>query len=274
MPIDPVTGAIIGSTTSLIGNLVQNRTNRRLAEEQRQWNVKQWNREKQHAIDMWNMENAYNHPAEQMKRFAAAGLNPHLIYGKGSAGNASPISTPSVQGYNRAEANNIAQGVDFFQNFVNFRHIQAQTDNVEANTVVARQEAYNRAQEGISKAVKADVDLATKADMIRQAKALADKAFYDADIRDAESYGAWLDLGTKKRTQQSREKLVEQQLKNAILTGDLRQLEKNLNSIGLQKHDNYFIRMMAQSPEGMKQLKALAKSGMLPILLGISSIRK
>lgn len=42
----------------------------------------------QRQVEMWHMQNAYNSPAEQMKRFGAAGLNPHLIYGQGNAGNA------------------------------------------------------------------------------------------------------------------------------------------------------------------------------------------
>lgn len=33
---------------------------------------------------MWNAQNAYNTPAEQMKRLKDAGLNPMLVYGHGS----------------------------------------------------------------------------------------------------------------------------------------------------------------------------------------------
>lgn len=49
----------------------------------------------QRSQEMWHMQNAYNSPAEQMKRFGAAGLNPHLIYGQGNAGNAQ--GTPQYQ---------------------------------------------------------------------------------------------------------------------------------------------------------------------------------
>lgn len=52
----------------------------------------------QRQVAMWHMQNAYNSPSEQMKRFGAAGLNPHLIYGQGSAGNAN--STPQYQAPN------------------------------------------------------------------------------------------------------------------------------------------------------------------------------
>lgn len=41
-----------------------------------------------HEIEMWNMQNDYNTPAAQMKRFEEAGLNPMLAYTQGNPGNA------------------------------------------------------------------------------------------------------------------------------------------------------------------------------------------
>ena len=49
------------------------------------------NLQHQHNVDLWNMQNAYNTPLAQMQRFQEAGLNPHLIYSKGSPGNAGAI---------------------------------------------------------------------------------------------------------------------------------------------------------------------------------------
>ena len=47
--------------------------------------------------EMWNMQNAYNSPKEQMKRYQDAGLSPYLIYGQGTPGNATstPTYTPT-----------------------------------------------------------------------------------------------------------------------------------------------------------------------------------
>lgn len=42
----------------------------------------------QRSVEMWHIQNAYNTPEQQMARFGAAGLNPHLIYGQGNPGNA------------------------------------------------------------------------------------------------------------------------------------------------------------------------------------------
>lgn len=56
-----------------------NRANLVLAEYQNQWN-----------LDQWNRENEYNSPAEQMKRYQEAGLNPNLIYGQQNLSAGSP----------------------------------------------------------------------------------------------------------------------------------------------------------------------------------------
>lgn len=39
-------------------------------------------------LEMWNLQNRYNAPGAQMQRLQEAGLNPHLMYGKGTVGNA------------------------------------------------------------------------------------------------------------------------------------------------------------------------------------------
>lgn len=62
------------NSTNLQAVRETNQANRELAEYQYEKNVEQWNR-----------ENEYNTPAEQMKRLAQAGLNPHLVYGNGNA---------------------------------------------------------------------------------------------------------------------------------------------------------------------------------------------
>lgn len=51
-------------------------------------------------IKNWEMQNDYNHPAQVMQRLKEAGLNPHLIYGKGQA------TTPagSIAPYQKAKS--------------------------------------------------------------------------------------------------------------------------------------------------------------------------
>ena len=97
-------GALIGAaaaTTAAVGNAIHdskqnNRQwetarsendkarlfNQEMAERQNRWNLEQWHR-----------ENAYNDPAQQMKRFAKAGINPNLaISGPQSLAASSPAA--------------------------------------------------------------------------------------------------------------------------------------------------------------------------------------
>lgn len=54
--------------------------------------------DRRHQLKMWELNNAYNHPSEQMARLRKAGLNPNLMYGQGNVGNsASPPKTPNTE---------------------------------------------------------------------------------------------------------------------------------------------------------------------------------
>lgn len=51
-------------------------------------------------LDLWNRQNAYNTPVEQMKRLEAAGLSPQLAYGQvadSKAGSAPSMEAPQVE---------------------------------------------------------------------------------------------------------------------------------------------------------------------------------
>lgn len=64
-----------------------NQANARLAAQQNQWN-----------LDQWNRENAYNSPAAQRARYEAAGINPYMAFGAGgmSAGNSSALQSSDM----------------------------------------------------------------------------------------------------------------------------------------------------------------------------------
>lgn len=68
--------------------------NRQMAEEEYQRN-----------LELWNLMNEYNSPANQMKRFSEAGLNPNLIYSQGSNGNASGQPSYSAPSYQARQVN-------------------------------------------------------------------------------------------------------------------------------------------------------------------------
>lgn len=83
-PLIPFIASLIPSVISTIG---QSSSNRSIAAYQADRN-EQYMRE----------QNEYNTPANQMKRFQEAGLNPNLVYGQGSPGNQqSPLQYPNIQ---------------------------------------------------------------------------------------------------------------------------------------------------------------------------------
>lgn len=88
-------GALIGTGAGLYDSYQNRKTAKENTERTIAANKAEAELAYQRSIQMWNMQNLYNSPAEQMKRFGAAGLNPHLIYGQGSPGNAT--SFPQYQ---------------------------------------------------------------------------------------------------------------------------------------------------------------------------------
>lgn len=92
-------------------------------------------------LDMWNRQNDYNTPLNQMARLKDAGLNPNLMYGQGNTGNAS--SSPSFhapqlaaytsfQDYGATQAGLALQkGIsDFYAT----QKTKAEIDNIRQNT--------------------------------------------------------------------------------------------------------------------------------------------
>lgn len=80
----PISSSISGAM-GLIGQGLQYKYNKQLQDQQNQFN-----------LDMWNLQNEYNSPQAQMKRYEEAGLNPALIYSQGNPGNASSAPVQGV----------------------------------------------------------------------------------------------------------------------------------------------------------------------------------
>ena len=116
----------------------QNLYNSRESDKARKWNEQQ-------TLAAWNRETAYNSPAAQRARMAAAGLNPDLAYGGVSSGNASapaaapvsPIPSAGAGEYNTVDymsglgVPSVAESV---VNGVNLAKTVAETQNIKADT--------------------------------------------------------------------------------------------------------------------------------------------
>lgn len=80
----PLVGDVASGLFGIGSQASSNKANMELAKYQNEWNEY-----------MWNKQNEYNTPKNQMARYLEAGLNPNLIYGSGSAsaGNSSSVPT-------------------------------------------------------------------------------------------------------------------------------------------------------------------------------------
>lgn len=92
--MDPLTtGSLIAAGTQLVGQGINWASQGNMNKKTREWNQRMMNYQNNWNYELWKQQNEYNSPANQMKRFKEAGLNPHLIYGKGESGNATNIQS-------------------------------------------------------------------------------------------------------------------------------------------------------------------------------------
>lgn len=126
-------GTIIGGVTSLFGSAASykgqkdtNKTNIELARQGRE-----------HDVNMWNLQNAYNTPEMQMQRLKEAGLNPNLIYGSGQAstGNADAPKQAHVATTSNALASfNNNNAIQMLSAYQDWQVKKAQIRNIEEET--------------------------------------------------------------------------------------------------------------------------------------------
>ena len=126
---------LISGTIGAIGGISQAKINARTAKYNTDATIDANRKMAEYAyskdLEMWNRQNKYNSPEMQMERFKDAGLNPNLIYGQGTAGNASSMphySAPTAE-YNYKPEVDLPMTLSMFQDFA---LKQAQTDNVRA----------------------------------------------------------------------------------------------------------------------------------------------
>lgn len=156
-------------------------------------------------LEMWNLENQYNSPAQQMARLAAAGLNPNLVYGNGSVSGNTTTSgprykAPHLEYNNRAfQIPHIASYLqDFAAKQASIANLKQQNDNLAASADKTRMETKTEALNQLQKAINAmsnkfDYDLKselrkytvdTAINDYRRASIDADRAAFGRDYVD------------------------------------------------------------------------------------------
>lgn len=125
--------------TNLINYKLQQDANR----QNRQFAREMYNREFTDRREMWEEANRYNHPLQQMQRLREAGLNPHLVYGKGATNTA-----PMIQGASGKSATSIAPRIpdqNLISRMQQVRMARQTTDNLAKQNEVLEQEKLLKA---------------------------------------------------------------------------------------------------------------------------------
>lgn len=138
--VGPISSGVqsLGNTLTAIGNRKsqENMNNANIAATER---INAENR--QFSKDMWNMTNEYNSPAQQMARYKAAGLNPHLIYGSQPQASQPMSASTSVPHVEKLPVVNpvgdISRGVfDATMSYLATKKQQTEIDNMEKTSQV------------------------------------------------------------------------------------------------------------------------------------------
>jgi len=166
-------GGAISGATSLFNTLSQgkqNRLNREFAEQQRQAQYRD-------QLDFWQRNNEYNHPSAQMARLREGGLNPHLVYGKGTvAGNTSsaPPVPQQAKWQGTAPTINTQPILATLDAFTNIKQKNVQTSNFREQNTLLKQEQELRKIGILQKQLDYDMS-------VDQRKAITEKVLMELD---------------------------------------------------------------------------------------------
>lgn len=230
-------GSAVGGVFNLIGNRQNNKANAKLAEQQNQWNVEQWNREADFTREMWNATNEYNDPSAQMQRLTDAGLSPWAaaqVMGAGDAGSVStPAGSPSV-GYA-----NEAMNFDFigeaaqnaFRQYVENRRLEADMQKADKESAILDE---TLAQQRIKTAVDQQFGLAI-------AQSSLDNSLLDQHNK---RYGAALSLQQLEHNagmfqleqdfQRRKNTMLDRSIKEQEIKNDMLEIQKKADELNLK----------------------------------------
>lgn len=235
----------------------QNEYNQQLQSNEFAFNKQQSEDEYARNLEQWNLENEYNSPSQQVARYQAAGLNPNLIYGTGSAsaGNASTSPQFTAAKYNAPKAErSTAQGYTHrpvFQQTDPFQAIsigqqlaqqKAQINAVNAQADYTRQQTINSALESASRTFDIDFKKDTRELAMEQLYETLQKT-RSASSLDWQRADHEFEKANLTRHQQD---IAKQALKNLSLDHNIKSFELKLAKVGITNRDGLLTRILGR----------------------------
>lgn len=145
--LSPIAGLISGGL-DMLSQRMQNKWQSQQATLQNQRQMELSKYQYQQQKEMFNLANQYNTPASQMQRYKDAGLNPNLIYGQGTSGNAPNVlpqyKAPEYEANIRqpvSPAQSIDRGLDSAIRYQQLENLKAQRRILEADAMKKTNEA-------------------------------------------------------------------------------------------------------------------------------------
>lgn len=206
-------------------------------------------------IKVWNMQNEYNTPKAQMERFAAAGLNPNLIYGQGNSGNAS--SGPTYNPPKYEGANPIPDFKGVAQNYLNAQQITAGIEQVQAATELTRQktntEVINQTLKGLGKD-KLAIDINKLQALLPYQTEIAKNDAETSKYKTQELVTRIASMGQAQAKNLLEQEYIKKQLTQADIDADIKRTQlvyqrysNELRKRGFTEKDNVVIRALGQA---------------------------
>lgn len=271
---------IIGAGLSIFNSLSNRSQQKKANQDEKQFALDMYNRQRQDALADMQMQNAYNTPAAQMQRYKDAGLNPNLIYGQTPAASAAVRSSSPGSYTPKVAPMQIAADLSQYQDTA---LKQAQTDNLKAQTVIAEKTIALKALELVGKDISnktAGLNLSQKQELndtyLETQRQLLQKIIADIGkteattaytlsenerreaLTSANLYQAAERILTMRKQRAKTDKdmqLIDQQIKNLKKDGTLKDLDINLKKQGIQPGDPLYMRVLAQYIDDLKNGK-------------------
>lgn len=227
---------IIGGVAQIASTYIQGKTSERNTDKTNKANKELAEYAYSKDQEQWERQNAYNSPAEQMKRFAEAGLNPNLMYGHGTPGNASqmPQYQAPRQEYNYQPQYDPASALN---EFMNIKQKDANIASTEASIELQKQQT--EVQETIVRLQSAQYHGIIQDNTIKAVEAyISDRMMSQLQTHDSKS----ADNVAKQRWLAKEADAVSAQLNR-----DITAWKKSMTDQGLNPNDNILYRQLAET---------------------------
>lgn len=258
-----ILGSLLAGGLGLLGSAVSsgvnarnvkktNEANMELAKYQNEWQTRENEKAFERSVSMWNMQNQYNTPTEQMARLKAAGLNPNLVYGNGTVTGNTTSNAPNYEpariqranlapytGFNLGVGEAISLSMQDMANKAAVGKLNAETvsENLRAADIAART-ARTRFDLSLAEELRnntleqanANLNRTAAATSVDRQRFLNMQAEFDKIIKDS-------------RLSESQRQKVEAETRLLFQTHDFRNWENGMKKLGIYPSDSIYIRL-------------------------------